>query len=84
MLHRSIEEGCLVSVIEGQPDDTRQRLRDYMRDGELIEFYEHVSTLMDLIGEEVARRGGNNRPASQWESTPAADTGEINVVRGRE
>jgi hypothetical protein len=79
MLHQSIEAGCLISVIEGQPEDTRQRLRDHMLDGELIEFYEHVSALLDLVGEEVTRRNGR-----LYKSTPVADTGEINVIRGRE
>lgn len=81
-MHRSIEEGCLISVIEGKPDDTRQRLREYMLDGELIEFYEHVSTLLDLVGEEVTRRGGNNKRPADWSGV--ADTGATNIVRGIE
>jgi hypothetical protein len=80
-MHQSVEAGCLESVIEGDPDATRERLRKYMLDGELIEFYDHVSTLLDLVGNEVTRRRENDR---RWQTTPVADTGEINIVRGRE
>lgn len=83
-MHQSIEAGCMISVVENDLDSCRERLQKYMLDGELIEFYEQVSTLLDLVGEEVTRRNGHNRPASQWQSAPVADTGEINVVRGRE
>jgi len=79
MLHQSIEAGCLVSVIEGEPQDTRQRLRDHMLDGELIEFRGQVGQLLDLINEEIyARR------ARLHQTTPAADTGSMNIIRGRE
>lgn len=83
-MRQSLEETVIIAVIEGRQDEVRTHLRDQFLDGELIEFYEHVSALLDLVGEEVARRGDNNRPASLWQSTPAADTGEINVIRGRE
>jgi hypothetical protein len=84
MMHQSIEAGCLASVIEDDPDRTRERLQRYMSDVELVVFHGHVSKLLDMINEEVTRRDGHNRPASLWQSTPVADTGEINVVRGRE
>jgi len=75
MMHQSVEAGCLVSVIEGQPDDTRERLRKYMSDAELIEFHSQVSALDTLIIEEIARR-------DQVRRYPAADTGEVNIIRG--
>lgn len=80
MLHQSLEAGCLESVIEGRPEDTRQRLRDHMLNGELIEFHGQVSQLLDLVNEEISARRGNNRRGPEW----AADTGEINIIRGRE
>jgi hypothetical protein len=67
--------------VENDLDAVRERLQKHMSDGELIEFYEHVSTLLDLVGAEVTRRRENDR---LWQTTPAADTGEINVIRGRE
>jgi predicted short-subunit dehydrogenase-like oxidoreductase (DUF2520 family) len=79
--HQSIEAGCMNSVAEGDLDAVRERLQKYMLDGELIEFYEQVSTLLDLVGNEVTRRRENDR---RWQTTPTADTGEINVIRGRE
>jgi len=57
-MHRSIEEGFLVSMIEGDEGSARERLRaDYMLDGELIEFYETISRSLDLINDELKIRG---------------------------
>lgn len=56
-LHRSVEEGCLVSVIEENPRDAAWRLTECMLDGELTEFHGQVSQLLDLINAEVSRRG---------------------------
>ena len=82
MLHQSIEAGCLESVIEDDPDRTRERLQKYMLDGELIEFHGQVSQLLDLINEEISRRGGMNRRAGDWSSVE--DTGAMNIIRGTE
>lgn len=77
-MHQSIETGCLESVIESDPDSTRVRLRHYMTGPQLVRFAKQVTTLQELIFEEISRRGETDRVR------PAADTGEINVIRGRE
>jgi hypothetical protein len=83
-MRQSLEETIIIAVVEGRRDEVAGHLREQFLDGELIEFYEQVSSLLDQVGDEVTRRGGHNRRAAEWQSTPVADTGEINVVRGRE
>lgn len=56
MTHRSVEAGCLESLIEGEPMDTSYRLGELMLDRELLEFREHVSTLLNMIDEEIGER----------------------------
>jgi hypothetical protein len=82
IMRQSLEETVMIAVIEGRPDEVRSHLRDQFLDGELIEFYEQVSALLDLVGEEVTRRGGDNRRPADWSGL--ADTGATNIVRGTE
>jgi len=57
-MHRSIEEGFLVSMIEGDLPEAEIRISPgFMRDGELIEFYETISKSMDVLQKEITRRG---------------------------
>lgn len=56
-MHRSVEAGCIESVVEGDLDAVRYRLRECMMDGELTEFGNQVSGLLDLVNEEIVRRG---------------------------
>lgn len=56
-MHRSVEAGFIESMIEGDTDAAQERLRGLMLDGELIEFYETISKSMDLVIEELDRRG---------------------------
>lgn len=61
-MHRSIEEGFLISMIEGREELAAERLSPaFMKDGELIEFYETISKSLDLINAEITARGLDGR-----------------------
>lgn len=58
IMHRSIEEGFIVSMVEGDEERAAERLSPkWMKDGELIEFYETISKSLDLINLEIKARG---------------------------
>lgn len=81
----STEARVLESVIEEDSEYARQLLASpAFLNGELVEFHDQLSHTLDLVNAEITRRGGNNRPASLWESTPVADTGPQNIIRGTE
>lgn len=61
-MHRSIEEGFLVSMIEGREELAAERLTEkFMKDGELIKFYETISKSLDVINAEIEARGLSGR-----------------------
>lgn len=78
----SLEGAILHAVLEGREERAAEMIHDDFLSGELINFRENVSTLLDLINAEITARSGSVRRLV--ESTPVADTGEINIVRGRE
>jgi hypothetical protein len=62
IMHRSIEEGFIVSMVEGDEERAAERLSPkWMKDGELIEFYETISRSLDLINLEIEARGLSGR-----------------------
>lgn len=81
MIH-SIEAAVLHNVIEGRTETAAEQVHDHFLNGELIEFREALGTALDLVNAEITARSGSVRRLV--ESTPVADTGEINIVRGRE
>lgn len=76
----SLEGAILHAVLEGREESAAEKIHDDFLNGELINFRDNVATLLDLINAEITARSGSVRRLV--ESTPVADTGEINIVRG--
>lgn len=94
----SIEAAVLHSVLEGHEERAAERLHEHFRDWELIGFRTNVANLLSLVDSEIesrgavlgirAHRGMTADEAKEAERLArlamAADTGEINIIRGRE
>lgn len=53
----STEAAIMHAVIENRHDDAIEMIKTSLFDGELIEFYESVSQLLDLLAADAERRG---------------------------
>jgi hypothetical protein len=78
-MSKSVEASVLEAVIEG---DIERAARQLSADGaffqiELISLADSLGKMLDLVNAELAaRRRGSARPA--------ADTGSVNIIRGRD
>lgn len=77
----SAEGAVLHAVLEGHDERAAERLHEYFLDRELKNFRDNVADLLSLIDSEMIARSFPGSPAP---ARPTADTGEINIVRGRE
>jgi hypothetical protein len=76
-MNSSTEATFLHKVIENRTETAAEILHTDFLDGELIEFSEQLGTALDLVNGEIRAREARSRLAP-------ADTGAINIIRGRE